>query len=144
MCNFAAQSQEASLGARLTPPQARAIRQKQWPDQQWEGLISKVVDEVFGTAAEAEEGTMSPLHLNSINRTRWLCERTMRSDKRIDQIAAQQTDLAGQEKDLAGQQLAIEAKVDEIMEQQKATMEKLDALMTLVSTPRTEKVTLGW
>ena len=47
----------------------------------------------------------------------------MRSDKRIDEIAEQQ--------------LAIDAKVDtmkaEIMEQQKMTMDKLDALMTLVS-----------
>ena len=74
-----------------------------------------MVDEVFGTA-EVDEGTMDPTRLNSANRTRWLCERTMRSDKRMDEV------------DLKVD--TIEAKVDEMMAQHKATMEKLDALLS--------------
>ena len=113
----------------LSPEQVRRIRRVHWSDQQWSALISSVVDEIFGTA-EVDEGTMNPVHLNSANRTRWLCERTMRSDKRMDEIDTKVDEIAGQ-------QLAIEAKVDEIkaeiMEQQKVTMDKLDALLTLVS-----------
>lgn len=98
-----------------TVEQARTIRRKLWLDQQWRGLIGSVVDEVFGTA-EVDEGTMDPTRLNSANRTRWLCERTMRSDKRMDEV------------DLKVD--TIEAKVDEMMAQHKATMEKLDALLS--------------
>jgi hypothetical protein len=74
---------------KLTPEQARAIRRKHWPDEQWNDIIGSVVDEVFGMA-EVDEGTLNPQRLNSANRTRWLCERTMRSDKRIGEMAEQQ------------------------------------------------------
>lgn len=65
---------------------------------------------------------MNPLRLNTVNLTRWLCERTMQSDKRMDEIVAQQEE--------------TEAKVDEIAiqlaemrAQQQATIEKLDAIL---------------
>jgi hypothetical protein len=44
------------------------------------------------------------------SRTRWLCERTMRSDARMDEIATQ---------------------LAEMQAQQKATMEKLDVLLSM-------------
>ena len=69
--------------------QAHTIRERHWPNQQWNELVSSIVGEVFGTA-ETDEGTMNPLHLNSANRTRWLCEHTMRSDKHIGEIVLQQ------------------------------------------------------
>ena len=51
-----------------------------------------MVDEVFGTA-EVDEGTVNPTHLNLANRTRWLCEQTMRSNKRINEIVEQQKEM---------------------------------------------------
>ena len=111
----------------LTLERARAIRHKHWPDHQWGGLINSVVDEVFGTAEmdELDEGTMNPRHLNAANRMRWLCEQTMRSNKRIDDIIEQQKAMM-QKMD---EQQDLKVKVDEMMAQQMATMEKLDALL---------------
>jgi hypothetical protein len=108
----------------LTHEQASEVRRKHWPNQQWSDLISSVVDEVFGTM-DADEGSTNPLRLNSANRTRWLCEQTMRSNKRIDDIIEQQKAMM-QKMD---EQQDLKAKVDEMMAQQMATMEKLDALL---------------
>jgi septal ring factor EnvC (AmiA/AmiB activator) len=98
-----------------------------------------VVDEVFGTA-EVDEGIMNPLRLNSMNRTRWLCERTMRSDKRMDEIETKVDEMGGQQQTIVEQQQVLmqkidaqddlKAKVEEMMAQQKATVEKLDALLS--------------
>ena len=96
----------------LTLEQASTIRHKHWPDEQWSDLISSVVAEVFGTA-EMDEGTTNPLRLNSSNRTRWLCEHTMRSNKRIDEIDTRMG--------------VIEAKVDQISLQQNEMQAELKA-----------------
>ena len=75
-----------------------------------------MVDDTFGTA-ERDEATdvasMNPTRLNSANRTRWLCDQMVRSNKRMDEMAEQQE--------------AVEAKVDKRMDE---IMEKLDKLLT--------------
>ena len=106
----------------MTIEKARVTRRKHWPDKQWSDLISSVVDEVFGTA-NVDETAMNPIRLNSANRTRWLCEHTMLSDKRMGEIDTKVDEMGEQ-------QCTIEAKVDAMMAQQKATMEKLDALLS--------------
>jgi hypothetical protein len=75
-----------------------------------------VVDEVFGTA-EVDEGTVNPTHLNLANRTRWLCEQTMRSNKRINEIVEQQKEMKAE----------IQANQAVIMEQLRSmAMQKAD------------------
>ena len=90
----------------------------------WSNLISTVVGEVFGDA-EMDEGNMNPIRLNSANRTRWLCDRTMRSDKRMDTIEAK-VDTNQTKVD------AIEAKVDamkaDMQANQAAIMEQLRSM----------------
>eukprot|EP01046_Picozoa_sp_COSAG06_P012653 COSAG06_NODE_749_length_12615_cov_35.521333_12_plen_109_part_00 len=97
----------------MTLEQARAIRREHWPDQQWNDLIGSVVLEIFG-AAEVEEGTMNPTRLNSVNRMRWLCERTMRTDKRMDEIDTKMDEMAEHQKAM---QAEIQANQELIMEQ---------------------------
>ena len=106
----------------LTTEQARTLRRKHWPDQLWDGLIASVVDDVFSTG-EVDKGTMHRAHLNSANRMRWLCERTMRSDMRMGEISEQQKGLKAKVEEVMGQQ-------KEMIAQQKATMEKLDAFLS--------------
>ena len=38
---------------------------------------------------------MNPTRLNSVNRMRWLCERTMRADKRMDEIDTKVDEMEG-------------------------------------------------
>lgn len=99
-----------------TLEQARTIRRGYWSEEQWKNLITSVVDDTFGTA-ERDEATdvasMNPTRLNSANRTRWLCDQMVRSNKRMDEMAEQQE--------------AVEAKVDKRMDE---IMEKLDKLLT--------------
>lgn len=94
------------------------------------------MDEVFGSV-EVDDGIVNPIHLNSVKRTRWLCEQTMRSNKRMDEmdskvdtIGANVDEMKVQIAQKMDEQLDLKAKVDGMIAQQKATMEKLDALLS--------------
>ena len=114
----------------LTLEETSVIRRKHWPDEQWSDIISSVVDEVFGTA-EMDEGTTNPLRLNSSNRTRWLCEHTMRSDKRIDEIDTKVGVIEAKVDQIALQQNEIQAELKaDIKEQMDTLMQNLHELLT--------------
>ena len=91
-----------------------------------------MVDEVFGGKAGVDEGTMNPTRLNSANKTSWLCERTMRSDKRMDEIDSKMAAMAEQQQTIVEQQQAMKA---EMQANQELIMEQLRSMASHKSDP---------
>lgn len=93
----------------MEPQKAHDVTKKYWSNREWDALLGSIVSDI---CAVAEEGTSNPLHLNAPNRSLWLCERAMRSEKRIAELAKRQEEIA---ETTAKQQKEIALKLDDLM-----------------------------
>jgi hypothetical protein len=89
-----------------------------WSAEEWAELIGGAMSQIFATA-EVDDSTTNPLRLNSQGRMRWLCDRTMQLNGKVDTMDR-----------------ALNGKVDtmerELTELKKTMNTKLDAVTELL------------